>query len=206
MVGRSCCRAHQQQLSMQQQADEVAEQLAVIGNRALSDNDLKYANETLLLANQLSDAPTIIESVKKLQQQQEAKRQKERQGQEKRQQQARAAEQDRQQQISQQRVRYQNARDGGKFIEDREHMAHLRKLDPDNMEWKKEQDTLEQTVQLRIEQLYNRGINAYSRGQFEEAAAAWRELLILDPNHKLAQDNLARAERVLQRVEQLQQR
>ena len=198
--------AAQQLERKQQQAEAIADQLAVIGNRAMANNDLNSASKTLLLAHELSNTPAIVESVGKLQQQLEARRLREQREREVRLQKARTAEQTRQQQIRQQHSQYRKARNDEQFNQAREHLQRLRELDPDNSDWHTEQDVLEQVVQLRIEELYNRGVNAYSRGQFEEAANAWRELLKLDPDHKLAQDNLIRAERVLQRIEQLQQR
>ncbi|MFU8836871.1 MAG: tetratricopeptide repeat protein [Thiohalomonadaceae bacterium] len=178
-----------------QQANEIASQLALHGNRALANQQLDTANKTLLLAQDLSDSPAISESVAKLRQEQLAQRNRQQQQQQRQ-----------QQQILRLEKQYQAARDTNDYATARAHLAELRKQDPANQHWEQQQQVLEALIQARVETLLSRGINAYSRGHFEEAAQAWRETLSLDPRNKLAQDNLERAERVLQRFEELQQR
>lgn len=190
---------------MQQQASEIAAQLAQLGNRALANNDLESARQTLTLAGELSDAPAIAESIDKLHQQQTLKQKREQQQRSQHEQKQRAAQKARQQQVAQQHLRYQRAKKEESFIEARGYLSEIQSLDPDNAHWQQERDQLEGIIQARIERLYQQGVNAYSRSQYEEAAAAWRDVLQLEPEHKLAQDNLLRAERVLQRIEELKQ-
>jgi tetratricopeptide (TPR) repeat protein len=188
-------QARQQLDRFQQQAHEIARQLALHGNRALANQQLDTASKTLLLAQELSDSPAISESVAKLRQEQGAQRS--------RQQQQR---QQQQQQVQQLQNRYQMARNKDDFLAAREHLLELRKRDPENVRWEQEQQVVEALLQARVEQLFSQGVNAYSRGHYEEAAEAWRETLRLNPRHQLAHDNLQRAERVLERIKQLQQR
>jgi tetratricopeptide (TPR) repeat protein len=200
-------RAASQQLErIQQQAVEMANQLTQLGNRALANDDMDTASQTLLLAHQLSDAPAISESVTKLQQRLEARNAEQQQQQSKRQQQAQAVERTRQREIIQHQSKYMAARSDNDYLAAREQLRHLRRLDPNNPEWKQEQENLDVTITARTEQLFKEGINAYGRGEYEKAAESWRATLDLDPDHKLAKDNLERAERVLDRIQKLQQR
>lgn len=199
-------RATSQQLDrIQQQAVEIAKQLAQIGNRALANDDLYTASETLLLARELSDAPAISDSVDKLQQQLEALSAEQEQQNSKRRQQAQAAERAHQREVSQYHDKYTAARADNDYLAAREQLRQLRSLDPKNPAWQQEQETLDAIITARTEQLFKEGINAYSHGQYEKAAESWRETLSLDPRHKLAKDNLERAERVLERIRTLQQ-
>lgn len=190
---------------MQQQASDIADQLAQLGNRALANNDLENANQTLKLAGELSDAPAITESIDKLRQQQELKQRHEQQQRTQREQQQREAQKARQQQVAQQHLRYQRSKNEESFIEARGYLSGIQVLDPNNAHWQQERAQLEGIIEARVERLYQQGVNAYSRSQYEEAATAWRAVLQLEPEHKLAQDNLLRAERVLQRIEELKQ-
>ena len=198
-------RASMQQLSrIQQQAEEVADKLAVIGNRALANNELEIASQTLFLARELSQTPAILDSTEKLQQQLDARQRQAQQQRAERQQRAQAAERARQQRISVQHNLYLAAMDGQDYPAARAALGELQRLDPNNARWRQEQDQLDSAVQQRSAELFSRGINAYGRAHYEEAVIAWEEVLQLEPEHKLAQDNLERARRVLQRVEELQ--
>lgn len=200
-------RQAQQQLErMQRQAEDIANQLVIIGSRALDDGDLVSADKHLRLANELSDTPAIRESYAQLTEQQESRRSEEQRALAERQRRARAAEQSRQRQIGQHQERYQVARQNQQFLAAREQLAELQRIDPRNPDWAQEEQGLEQAIAAHIDLLLSQGINAYSRGEFEEAAASWEELLTLDPDHKLAQDNLDRAQKVLQRIEELKAR
>lgn len=194
-------RATRRQLErIQRQASDTASQLAEIGDRALADDDLDTASRTLLLAGQLSDSPAIRDSVEQLQQQLAMRSAA------KKQQQARAAAQSRKREVAQHHDRYLAARAEDDYLVAREHLRQLRSLDSGNAEWQQEQAALDAMIAARAEQLFKEGINAYGQGQYEKAAESWRETLNLDPGHKLARDNLERAERVLERIQTLQQR
>ena len=70
--------------------------------------------------------------------------------------------------------------------------------------------TLENKLDRAIEQessrLFETGVNAYSRGKYSEAAKYWRQVLELQPNNKRAQENLERADRVIEKLQQLKKK
>ena len=62
---------------------------------------------------------------------------------------------------------------------------------------------LQKVVDVKVSQLFEEGVSAYSRGHFERAARDWRTVLSLEPNHQQAKENLDRAEKVLEKLETL---
>jgi tetratricopeptide (TPR) repeat protein len=61
---------------------------------------------------------------------------------------------------------------------------------------------LRQARERLVQQYYNQGLRLYREEKLEEAIAAWRAALELDPEHANARRNLEQAERVLRGLEQ----
>jgi len=190
----------------QQEATEIAAELALYGNKALADNRLDTADKTLSLAADLSDAPAIAESLKKLRQQQTKVEAKARSEREKRRQRQQAAELARSQRITGLLNAYRKAYAKKNYPQARKELEALRRADRANPKWDKLANELEQATEREAERLFDRGVSAYSRGQFEQAASLWRQALVLKPEYKPAQENLERAERVLEKLQELKQK
>lgn len=191
---------------MQREAEDVASELALFGNKALANNDLSSADKTLTLAAELSDALAIEESLKKLHQQQKQRNAKIRAKKEQREKQQRDAEQAKANKVSRHLGAYKTAFKKKDFQRARTELDTLKRIDSRNREWGRLEKELDQATSREAERLFDSGVSAYSRGNFEQAAKRWREVLKLKPDHKPAQENLERAERVLEKLQELKQK
>ena len=187
----------------QNEAAEVASELALYGNKALANNRFDIADRTLSLAASLSDAPAIEESLKKLRQQQAQAKAIARSEREKRRKQIATAEQNKARQVDEHLKKYRSAFVDKDFVRAREHLQALHKVDRDNPRWDELSKVLRQATEEEMERLFDSGVTAYSRGQFEQAATLWRKVLELEPEHKQAQESLDRAQRVLEKLKEL---
>lgn len=132
----------------QREAEAVASDLALFGNKALANNDLSTADKTLSLAAELSDALAINESLKKLHQQQKQKNAKVRAQREQREKQQRAAEQAKANTISRHLGAYKAAFKKKDFRRARKELDSLKRIDSRNREWNRLGDELEQATSL----------------------------------------------------------
>lgn len=200
-------RTAQQQLEkIRQEAEELASELALYGNKALANNHLDIADQTLTMASQLSETPAIGESLKKLRQQQAKEDAKERAERSKRLRQYKAAEQAKERRIAALLKAYRNAFKKKDYKKARNELDALRHTDRRNPKWDKLARELEQATDREAQRLFDQGVSAYSRGRFEQAAKFWRRALELKPDHKPSQENLERAERVLDKLKELKQK
>jgi len=200
-------RSARQQLEKKHyEAESVASELALYGNKAQANNRLDAAEKTLSLAAELSDAPAIAESLKKLHQREAKENAREQAEREKRQQQQQAAERTKQKSINSILGAYRKAYAQKDYNRARKELDALRRVDRGNPKWNKIAEDLEKATDREAERLYDKGVSAYSRGHFEDAAKYWRKTLELKPEHKPAQENLDRAERVLQKLEKLKEK
>lgn len=198
--------ARRQHEKTQQEAELIANELAQYGNRALADNDLKSANLTLSLAAELSNSPVIEESRKKLRKQQDSVEAQERREREQRREQNQRASVERERREAEIEERYRSAFTKRNYAEARRQLQRLHSYSPNHPRVDAMEQQLEKAIQAESDRLYDIGISAYSRGQFESAAKAWREALSINPNHQAARDSLERAEKVLEKIEALKQK
>jgi tetratricopeptide (TPR) repeat protein len=188
------------------EAEKIAQELALIGNRALADNDPATAEATLPLAYELNKEPLIEESLKTLRSRQQLAAEQQRTARRKSEQQAQNKREKRERTLRAIVKRYDAAFAKQDFLAAREQLAELEKADPAYSKLASLQRTLQQAVDHRVSQLFDAGVSAYSRGQFEQAAHEWRDVLKLDPGHQQARENLERAEKVLHKIESLKQK
>jgi tetratricopeptide (TPR) repeat protein len=198
--------AEQRLQMIRAEAEQVASELALSGNKALANHQFKVADRTLSLAAELSDAPAITESLKKLRAQQEQARATARAEREKRQRKLELAEQRKAKSVNEHLKKYRSAFVEKDFRTAREHLKALQQIDKGNPRWDELMSVLVQATVEEVERLFNSGVTAYSRGQYEEAAKLWRKVLELDPEHKQAQESLDRAQRVLEKLEKLKEK
>lgn len=190
----------------QREAGEVADELALYGNRSLANNQLQQADQLLTLAAELSDAPAIQGSLKKLRQQQTLAKKQQRSERQKRLQRQQAAERKRRNTIDTRLGQFNQAYHDRQYQQARTHLQALADSNLETSRYRALQQQLNHAIVQEASRLFESGVNAYSRGQFEQAASRWREVLLLQPQHKQAQENLQRAERVLKKLQQLKQK
>lgn len=188
------------------EAEEVASELALYGNKALANNRFEIADRTLNLAADLSNAPAIEESLKKLRQQQAQSKAMARAEREKRRRQLEAAEHSKSKLVNEHLKKYRAAFVEKDFLSARNHLKALQQADPGNPKWEELVTVLHQATAEEVERLFDSGVTAYSRGHFELAAKLWHKVLELEPEHKQAQESLDRAQRVLDKLNQLKQK
>lgn len=188
------------------EARELARDLAISGNKALADDDLETAEKTLPLAFSLHNDPVIEESLNRLRAKQKKLTAKQREERRQREQQARTARQHRDQTIASLLKRYQRAFAKQDFDTARKQLTELEKVDHNYGKLPAMKRDLQAAIDAKVEKLFNAGVSAYSRGQFEQAARNWRSALKLDPAHQQARDSLERAEKVLKNIERLKEK
>jgi len=189
----------------QQEAEDIAAELSLYGNKALANNHLKVAHQTLTLASDLSDAPAITDSLNKLHKRETQLEAKERAERAKRLQQHQAANEAKSRRIATILTAYKKAFKNKDYTKARKELDSLRRIDS-KPEWDKLDEELKQVTDREAERLFDMGVYAYSRGHFEQAAKQWRKALEIKPDHKPSQENLERAERVLHKLQQLKEK
>ena len=63
---------------------------------------------------------------------------------------------------------------------------------------------LRQKLRERIEPLYDEGKRYFQDEDLHNALRVWRRILMIDPTHERARENVERAERILSRLEEIQ--
>lgn len=195
--------ASQRLEAIQNEAARVANELALFGNKALANDRIEIADPTLSLAAELSNTPAIAESLKKLRQQQAQEKAIANKERAKKHAQIKAAEQNKAKLVDQYMKKYNEAFARKDFLSAREHLNTLQRTDSENPKWKTLNTKLNQATAREVERLFDSGVSTYSRGNYEQAATLWRKVLELDPDHKQARESLDRAQRVLEKLEEL---
>jgi tetratricopeptide (TPR) repeat protein len=185
------------------EAVTVSQELALIGNKALADNDSDTAAETLPLAFELSKDPVIEESLKSLRNKQKLAADKQRESRRKHEQQLQLEREKKERTLNAIVKRYDTAFAKQDFLVAQQQLATIEKIEPAYNKLALMQETLQKAVDERVSHLFDAGVSAYSRGLFEQAAREWRSVLKLEPNHQQAKENLERAEKVLKKIERL---
>ncbi len=189
--------------AIQSEAGKIAKELALFGNKALANDRIDIANRTLSLAAELSKTPAIAESLKKLRQQQDQAKAIASKQRAKTQARLKAAERNKAKQVDEYLKKYQEAFAKKDFLNARDHLNTLQQADSRNPKWKTLSRKLDEATAREVERLFESGVSTYSRGNFEQAAALWNKSLELAPDHKQARESLERAQRVLEKLEEL---
>ena len=190
----------------QSEAETVADALALHGNRAMADNELESAAELLGLAAELSSAPAIHESLNKLNHMRSELNQQAQNERKKRLQQQRAAEQRRQNRVNNLLGKYEQAFANNDFASARQQLQSLADAGLETSRYRSLQQQLNSAIDKESSRLFELGVNAYSRGHYAKAADHWRQVLALRPENKQAKEHLERAERVLEKLQELEQK
>jgi tetratricopeptide (TPR) repeat protein len=188
------------------EAEGVSQELALIGNKALADNDTDNAEETLPLAFELNKEPVIEESLKTLRNKQKLAAEKQRETRRRNEQKAQLEREKKERTLRAMIKRYDSAFAKQDYLVAQEQLAEIEKSAPQYSNLATMRSTLQKAVDTRVSQLFDNGVSAYSRGLFEQAAREWRSVLKLDPSHQQAKENLDRAEKVLHKIESLKEK
>ncbi len=184
--------AKARQQRMRSEADSLADELTQYGNRSLANNRLEIAEKLLRLAADLSDTPTIKESLKNLKQQKIENKQHQI-----------ALNLKRKRITDSLQKQFNDSFSTKNFSLAREQLSALNDAGLSSSEYRTLQKKLQKATDQEVTRLMRGGVNAYSRGQFEQAVKNWQQVLVLQPNNKQAKESLQRAEKVLERLKEL---
>lgn len=115
------------------------------------------------------------------------------------------AQQQQQQQhaFTQQLIQARKQLQSGQLVNTRVLLKKLADLNPDNEEYLALRKEYEQTVSHRIEEQLAQGSQLYINGKIAEARDIWLQALELDPENTRIREHIARADRVLGRLNEL---
>lgn len=91
----------------------------------------------------------------------------------------------------------------GRLADARERVGRLKQVDAANPEGRRLEQAVDQAVERQVRRDLEEGIAVYGQGRIEAALELWRRVQAIDPNNEQAAAHIARAERVLSKLEQL---
>ena len=188
------------------EAVQISSELTRLGDKALANNDFETAEERLSLAVKLNNSPAAEEGLKKLRSLQKLTADRQAELVLEKQKQAREKQENIKRSLNNRVKRYQTAFAAQDFITADKQLLAIEKLDNQFPGLAAMRTKLNKAVADKVVRLFENGVRAYSRGEYEQAAKEWRAALILDANHQQAQENLQRAEKVLEKLEYLKQK
>jgi hypothetical protein len=208
-IARVDPRSNESQLRLKRivsEAEAVSQELALIGNKALADNDPHSAEATLPLAFSLNNDPVIEESLNTLRAKQQQTAKEQRTKHQQKQQKTRTEREEKERSIRATVKLYDKAFAEQEYLVARAQLAKIEQIDSRYDKLNSMKKILKTAVDNKVSQLFEVGVSAYSRGQFEQAAREWRGVLSLEPEHQQAKENLERAEKVLEKLETLKKK
>ncbi len=96
----------------------------------------------------------------------------------------------------------------GKYAEAEIHFSTALKFLPSSRtakQWLRKTKKKRRTGEIDINDLYMKGINAYTSDKIEEAIAYWEKVIEIDPTYKNAKKNLQRANEKLKKIKEIQE-
>lgn len=200
-------RAAQEALAEHRNAlADTAEQLAKTGLAAFHAGQYEVAERTLPLAASLSDAPVVQRAHAELQNWRKARDHEQVAARERRIKRAKAREEAIRQKFEELMDEYRRAFEAARYQNARTILSQVEATALHRDDVAREREHLEGVIRTEVERLFEQGVTHYSRGEFEQAIEAWRDVLELQPDHRPAMESLERAERVLERLEQLREK
>jgi tetratricopeptide (TPR) repeat protein len=186
-----------------EQIDAAARRLAGLGAAAFRAGDYRAAERALPLAVELSAAEEVKQPYAELKAwagERQARKQAAR-DQRLKETQAREAAAKRRFQTAMKA--YRAAVDKGELRAALDLLGKLDEMAPDDAALAEERTRLSGALQEETLRLYETGVSLYSRGEFEQAVEVWRRATRLNPDHRETRENLERAERVIEKLQQL---
>jgi tetratricopeptide (TPR) repeat protein len=101
---------------------------------------------------------------------------------------------------------YEKAYANGDLLQARKHVNKLSSLEPDDRAIKRMGADLDTAIAFKIKHGIETGQTLYSRGQIQPAVDAWSELVRLEPDNKELNAHIARANRVLDKLDKLKKK
>lgn len=181
----------------------IAKQLYDFGKTAYKEGNLELANDLYTMSDKLD--PTLDTGRAKAQLDQ-LRYQRIQQQQQVQQVQQKKTIQQRQQRVKKLSETIEEYLRTGDLIAARNWLAKLRAADRHSKQYEVLRSKLTAKLDARIQVMMNRGNTLYSNNRYEEAILVWKSALELDPNNSKIQNNIERAERVLKRLNELEQR
>ncbi len=172
---------------------ETAQRLTDLGNSALQRHDLALAAQCLHLADSLHSSEETTRALAKLARLKQREAQKDRRVQAK----------ERAQKSQKLLARVRQAMSKGDLREARRQLAQLSELDTSSPEATRLQQDLDAAIDAKVEELSTRGDRLYTRGHIRQARDSWQSALELDPDNERLLSRIERAERVLEKLNEL---
>lgn len=197
-------RARIEQRRIEQRAHQLAGDLLHFAEQAVARGEFGPAGDYLSLAGQLSSDPELVRGIESTakarsiglgEQEKRAKLARERQR-------AREAEQ-REAQLARLVNEYQEAVAADDLVAARGRLTSALALKPEDPELLQRQAALSADIDRRVQQGIEHGRQLYSQGKVQEALSIWGGLVELAPDDSSLQAHIARAERVLSKLERL---
>ncbi|HED16588.1 MAG TPA: tetratricopeptide repeat protein [Gammaproteobacteria bacterium] len=178
----------------------IAKQLYDFGKMAYDEGNLELANDLYTMSDKLDPSLDTGRAKAQLDQLRYQRIQREQQAQQKK------AIQQRRQRVKKLSKTIEEYLRTGDLIAARNWLAKLRAADRHSKEYEALRKRLTEKLDARIHVMLNRGNALYSNNRYEESILVWKSALELDPKNSKIQANISRAERVLKRLNELEQR
>ena len=101
---------------------------------------------------------------------------------------------------------YEKAYVNGDLLKARKHVNKLSSLEPDDAAIERMEADLEAAIAFKIKRGIETGRTLYSRGQIQPAVDAWSELVPLEPDNEQLNAHIARANRILDKLDKLKKK
>lgn len=197
--------------SKRERAGQLAAQLRVIGLEAMNERDFELAERSLSVADQLQPSPEIqraLASLRRMQAQLEEQARVSRMREKAYLEEKRKAVLSRRVEERRQRGQvilgeYNEAYKRGDLLEAKRLTEELALLESYHSELPRMQEQVQTAIDVHVEKGLEQGRQLYARGRIEEAIKEWQGLLRYDPDNTELKDNIARAQRVLDKLQQL---
>jgi len=192
-----------------------ARKLYEFGAHALDVPDIETADSCLTMSDRLYPMSHTSSALARLdqlryqekqireQQQKLAEEQRIREEQQRRERQQAQQQQQQQRAFKQQLIQARKQLQSGELVNTRVLLKKLADLSPDNAEYLALRKDYEKIVSRRIEEQLSQGSQLYINGKIAEAREIWLQALELDPENTRIREHIARADRVLGRLNEL---
>ena len=174
--------------SVQKEAEQVAAELGVLGNRVVDQGDFSLAEQMYTLALELHPDPAIEEARKAL-------RDKKR----------RAIVRNAQAEHKALLISLQEALSQDQLGKAAAIATRLEKRGTLTKEEQKLIQQLDRDIRTQVNKELELGTRHYSRSEYKEAVSAWNKVLTLEPDNTEAANRIERANRILEKLRQLSQ-
>lgn len=94
----------------------------------------------------------------------------------------------------------------GDLIKTKKLISTLNESERSNPELIQLEQELDRSINYRMQYHFSEANKFYTDGQFHQAIAHWEQVLLYDPQNKIAQKNILRAEKVIKKLETLREK